>query len=490
MGSEGFLGLGLNEEDEKLLKQLLECDCGMKTILAFVSSRLFRPLTSWEIKILRNQVFPGSKKLSDVLDEIRKDSIVFVEQCDGEITQVSLSHYEQIELYKRFPEVLSFSVTYNACLVGFTIFQVAVTDGLLCTRPIMFSLHSTEQTEDLCVLLKHFREIFKDVSSTLTVAVDCPVSKPELVQEFFPTSRIVLSSSYVRKVFKRKFKSPVANKIFAGLTSTLCPNKFKSDLQNMKKLDSEVYDYVIQHWIPIKEMWVPAFLQNVVTLGTKVNGVVKCVHPRIREALKENNSLKDCLMALHKEVKKYCNLLENETSLRLLKHKRFNVDEELHEFLNQLTDYASDKTYNDIVRESDITIEQVEDDCVFCSDDGNSYRVDRNNGVCSCSLNSVELLPCRHLMKVHFSMGLHTGTPCRYPRWLRSHNLQPLSTAPTRDKRIDVNSAMAMVIRKLKMLQDQCSPTVVFETVNRINAIIEKSTTENLCISPTLSDSF
>lgn len=177
----------------------------------------------------------------------------------------------------------------------------------------------------------------------------------------------------------------------------------------MKKLDSKVYDYVIQHWIPIKEMWVPAFLQNVVTLGTKVNGVVKCVHPRIREALKENNSLKDCLMALHKEVKKYCNLLENETSFRLLKHKRFNVDEELHEFLNQLTDYASDKTYNDIVRESDITIEQVEDDCVYCSDDGNSYRVDRNNGVCSCSLNSVELLPCRHLMKVHFSIGLHTG---------------------------------------------------------------------------------
>lgn len=59
MGSEGFLGLGLNEEDEKLLKQLLECDCGIKTILAFVSSRLFRPLTSWEVKILRNQVFPG-----------------------------------------------------------------------------------------------------------------------------------------------------------------------------------------------------------------------------------------------------------------------------------------------------------------------------------------------------------------------------------------------------------------------------------------------
>lgn len=423
------------------------------------------------------------------MDEIRKDSVVFVEQCDSEVTQVSLSHYEQVELYKRFPELLSFSVTYNVSL-RFTIFQVAVLDGLLRSRPIMFSLHSTEQTEDLCVLLKHFREIFKDASSTLTVAVDCPVSKPELVQEFFPTARIVLSSSYVRKVFKRKFKSPVANNIFAGLTSTLCPNKFKLDLQKLKKLDCKVYDYVTQYWIPIKEMWVPAFLQNVVTLGTKVNGVVKCVHPHIREALKEHDSLKDCLIALHKEARKNCNFLQNEASFSLLKHKRFNVDEKLHEFLNQLTDYASDKTYSDIVRESDITIEQVENDVVFCSDDGNSYRVDRNNGVCSCSLNSVELLPCRHLIKVHFSIGLHTGTPCRYPRWLRSYNLQPLSTAPKRNRRINVNNAMAMVIGKLKMLEDQCSPTVVFETVDRINAIIEKSTMENLCISPTSSDSF
>ncbi|CAH8442548.1 unnamed protein product [Schistosoma rodhaini] len=490
MGSEELIALGLKDEDAKLLMQLLECGCRMKTILAFASSKLLRPLTSSEIKILRNQVFPGSKELSDVLDEIRKDSIVFVEQCDCEITQVSLSHYEQIELYKRFPEVLSFSVTYNVSLVGLTIFQIAVTDGLLRTRPIMFSLHSTEQTENLCILLKHFREIFKDVSSTLTVAVDCPVSRPELVQESFPTARIVLSSSYIRKVFKRKFKNPIANNIFAELVSTLCPNKFKCNLQKMKKLDSKVYDYVTQHWIPIKEMWVPAFLQDVVTLGTKVNGVVKCVHPHIREALKKHDSLEDCLIALHKEAKRSCNFLQNEGSFRLLKHKRFNVDEKLHEFLNQLTDYASDKTYNDIVRESDITIEQVEDDFIFCSDDGNSYRVDRNNGVCTCSLNSVELLPCRHLIKVHFSIGLHTGTPCRYPRWSRSHNLQPLSTALKRDKQVDVNSAMAMVIGKLKMIQDQCSPTVVFKTVNRINAIIEESAIENLCISSTSSDLF
>lgn len=145
-----------------------------------------------------------------MLDEVSKDSVVFVEQCEGEITQVSLSHREQIELYKRFPEVLSFSVTYNASLVGFTVFQVAVTDGLLRSRPIMFSLHTAEQTEDLRVLLTHFHKIFKDVSSTLTVAVDCAVSEPTLFQETFSTARIVLSSSYVRKVFKRKVSNIVA----------------------------------------------------------------------------------------------------------------------------------------------------------------------------------------------------------------------------------------------------------------------------------------
>ncbi|KAH8855292.1 Zinc finger SWIM domain-containing-like protein [Schistosoma japonicum] len=263
----------------------------------------------------------------------------------------------RIELYKRFPEVLSFSVTYNASLVGFTIFQVAVTDGLLRSRPIMFSLHTAEQTEDLRVLLTHFHKIFKDVSSTLTVAVDCAVSEPTLFQETFSTARIVLSSSYVRKVFKRKFKSLIANSLFSEMTSSLCLNKFNFNLQRMKKSDTNVYNYVIQHWIPIKEMWAPAFLKNVVTLGTKVNGVVKCVHPHIRDALKEHDSLKDCLIALHKEARKSCNALQREGSLRLVKYKKYNVDNDLHYFLNLLTDYASEKTYNDIVRESDITME-------------------------------------------------------------------------------------------------------------------------------------
>ncbi|CAH8439815.1 unnamed protein product [Schistosoma intercalatum] len=48
----------------------------------------------------------------------------------------------------------------------------------------------------------------------------------------------------------------------------------------------------------------------------------------------------------------------------------------------------------------------------------------------------------------------------RYPRWLRSHNLQPLSTAPTRDKRIDVNSAMAMekeIVRTVQQPELRCN---------------------------------
>ncbi|TNN12811.1 Zinc finger SWIM domain-containing-like protein isoform 1 [Schistosoma japonicum] len=341
----------------------------------------------------------------------------------------------------------------------------------------MFSLHTAEQTEDLRVLLTHFHKIFKDVSSTLTVAVDCAVSEPTLFQETFSTARIVLSSSYVRKVFKRKFKSLIANSLFSEMTSSLCLNK-------MKKSDTNVYNYVIQHWIPIKEMWAPAFLKNVVTLGTKVNGVVKCVHPHIRDALKEHDSLKDCLIALHKEARKSCNALQREGSLRLVKYKKYNVDNDLHYFLNLLTDYASEKTYNDIVRESDITMELINEDFAVCLDDGNSYTVDRNNAVCTCSLNSIELLPCRHLVKVHYSVGLHTGTPCRYPRWLRSYNLQSLSIASENTKQNDVSSAIKMVIGKLKVLQDQCSPTVVLETIAQVNTIIQELAAEYTHISP------
>ncbi|KAK4473126.1 hypothetical protein MN116_004310 [Schistosoma mekongi] len=252
----------------------------------------------------------------------------------------------------------------------------------------------------------------------------------------------------------------------------------------MKKSDINVYNYIIQHWIPIKEMWVPAFLKNVVTLGTKVNGVVKCVHPHIRDALKEHDSLNDCLVALHNAARKSCNALQREGSFRLVKYKRYNVDKDLHEFLNLLTDYASEKTYNDIVRESDITMECIDEDFAVCLDDGNSYKVDRNNAVCTCPLNSIELLPCRHLVKVHYSVGLHTGTPCRYPRWLRSYNLQSLSMASKNTEQNNVSSAMAIVIGKLKVLEDQCSPTVVLETIAQVNAIIQELAVENTHISP------
>ncbi|CAH8430285.1 unnamed protein product [Heterobilharzia americana] len=279
---------------------------------------------------------------------------------------------------------------------------VSVTDGILRSRPIMFSLHTAEQTEDLSVLLKHFREVFNNIDHTLTVTIDCAISEPQLVQHAFPTARMVLSSSFVRKVFKRKFKSAIANNIFGKMTPTFCPNKFRHDLQRMKKLDTTVYYYITQDWVPMKEMWVPAFLQDVVTSGTKINGAVKDVHHRVRDALKEHDSLEDCLLALHTTSKRNC---DSGTRNRL----SFTED-----FLNQLTDYASEKTYDDVVRESDVIIEEVKTDSVVCTDEGNSYHLDRNEAVCTCPPNSLELLPCRHLVKVHFSVGLHTGTACRY----------------------------------------------------------------------------
>ncbi|VDP22789.1 unnamed protein product [Schistosoma margrebowiei] len=427
------------------------------------------------ISSIRDQIAQSSETLDQVLSIINRNSYVGIERnSSDQVTQITLARYEQVDVYRQYPEVVLLNAAYDVNSTGFSLFQFVVIDGFGCPRPIMYSLSTIQQKEEITILLNHFCGIVGSVDNTRTFIMDCAIVQLDVVQKIFPKARILLNPFIIKESFTRK---------------------------RLKNTSTNAYNYVMNTWIPTKKMWAASYCLDAVTLGASTTEIIKGVNFGVKESLKKLTSVKEIMTIIYNEAGKqwvYPSIsIFSSSSLSFPGHSTNNLNnnnnlsEKFKYILEKLTDYAAEMVYKRLSKVDKININFTNEQLALCADSSFVYEVDRDNATCSCSFNISSFLPCEHLLKVFMVHGLHKDLLYRSKRWLQCNN-QNLSKPPilvvtesTNQSNIciDYKKAVTDTIEKLKDFQTQYSEQVVLETVKQITILLESVLPKSSIIS-------
>ncbi|CAH8440868.1 unnamed protein product [Schistosoma guineensis] len=444
------------------------------------------------ISSIRDQIAQSSETLDQVLSIINRNSYVGIERnSSDQVTQITLARYEQVDVYRQYPEVVLLNAAYDVNSTGFSLFQFVVTDGFGCPRPIMYSISTIQQKEEIKILLNHFCGIVGSVDNTRTFIMDCAIVQLDVVQKMFPKTRILLNPFIIKESFTRKCDSLTAVAVFHAMITTVSPLQFDYYLERLKNTSINAYNYVVNTWIPTKKMWAASYCLDAVTLGASTAEIIKGVNFSFKEPLKKLTSVKEIMTIIYNEAGKqwvYPSIsIISSSSLSFPGNSTNNLNnnnnlsEKFKYILEKLTDYAAEMVYKRLTKVDKVNIDFTNEQLALCADSSFVYEVDRDNATCSCSFNISSFLPCEHLLKVFMVHGLHKDLLYRSKRWLQCNN-QNLSKPPivvvtesTNQSSIclDYKKAVTDTIEKLKDFQTQYSEQVVLETAKQITILLE-----------------
>nr|CAH8874164.1 unnamed protein product [Trichobilharzia regenti]CAH8876050.1 unnamed protein product [Trichobilharzia regenti] len=126
------------------------------------------------------------------------------EPIRNSLTRICFATYEQMELYKQFPEVVGIDSTYNTNKGKYSLFQLLVTDNFGRGRPVLFAWTRKEFKRDVVWILDCFRQIMEDTSKTESFIMDCAQAEIAAVKLTHRQAHIVLCSFHVCRAFCRK----------------------------------------------------------------------------------------------------------------------------------------------------------------------------------------------------------------------------------------------------------------------------------------------
>ncbi|XP_018645885.1 hypothetical protein Smp_167300 [Schistosoma mansoni] len=447
---------------------------------------------------IRDQIAQSSETLDQVLSIINRNSYVGIERnSSDQVTQITLARYEQVDVYRQYPEVVLLNAAYDVNSKGFSLFQFIVTDGFGCPRPIMYSVSTVQQKEELQILLNHFCGIVGSVDNTHTFIMDCAIVQLDVVQKVFPKARILLNPFIIKESFTRKCDSLTAVAFFHAMITTVSPLQFDYYLERLKNTSTNAYNYVVSTWIPIKKMWAASSCLDAITLGTSIIEIIKGVNFSLKESLRNLTSVKEIMTIIYNEAgKKWVypsssiissSSSSSSSSLSFPGHSTNNLNnnnnlsEKFKYILEKLTDYAAEMVCKRLTKVDNVNIDFTNEYLALCTDSSFVYEVDRNNATCNCSFNISSFLPCEHLLKVFMVHGLHKDLLYRSKRWLQCNN-ENLSKPPigvivqSTNQSIaclDYKNTVTDTIEKLKKFQTQQSEQVVLKVVRQITNLLE-----------------
>ncbi|KAH8855263.1 zinc finger SWIM domain-containing protein 3 [Schistosoma japonicum] len=430
---------------------------------------------------MRDQIAQSNETLDRILSVINRNSYVGIERnSSNKVTQITLARYEQVDVYRQYPEVVLLNAAYDVTPTGFSLFQFVVTDGFGCAQPVMYSISTVQQKEELTILLNHFCGIVGNISDTRTFIMDCAITQTDVVQKTFPNARILLNPFIIKEAFTRKCDSLTAIAFFHAMITTQSSLQFDHYLEKLKMITPNGYNYIMNTWMPLKKMWATSCCLDAITLGASVTEIIKGANSNIKETLKKLTSVKEIMTIIYNEAEKkwtYSNSIPSSAGYSI---DNRNISEKFKRILGKLTDYAVEMTWKRIARIDYVHIDFINEHLALCTDSSFVYEVSRDEATCSCPFNISSFLPCEHLAKVFIVHGLHKDLLCKSKRWFQCNN-QNLSKPPITiiessnqsSVSLEYKEAVNDTIEKLKTFQSQQSEQIVLKAAKQINVLLE-----------------
>ncbi|CAH8429450.1 unnamed protein product [Schistosoma curassoni] len=161
-----------SEEKENLKPVILHCESADEVIES-IKERTGKQVTAADVKGMKATLSTGCFTRNQVMDMLRQRGEVKEHLENGYATRICFSSSNQIQLYRKYPEVVCIDSTYNTNNKKYSLFQLVVTDNCGRGRTVMFAWTRREKRADVIWILDQFKEIMGDTLLTETFVMDC-----------------------------------------------------------------------------------------------------------------------------------------------------------------------------------------------------------------------------------------------------------------------------------------------------------------------------
>nr|CAH8858150.1 unnamed protein product [Trichobilharzia regenti] len=215
-----------------IVDSMVECMISTFELRNTVLIKFGKYISRQDIVKLKQKMTAGMDSMHSVLQLLRSTGEVRTKSSNGQLDVICFSLHEQIKFYESFPEVICIDSTYKTNNLGFSLFQLVVTDGCGKGASVMFAFCRRETVADITHVLRMFQSIMGYTDGTKTFVMDNCQAEISSVKEVFPHCRIILSSFHVLRAFGRKFRNPELRYALEKLVSTRIRPKFQNQFKS------------------------------------------------------------------------------------------------------------------------------------------------------------------------------------------------------------------------------------------------------------------
>ncbi|CAH8865183.1 unnamed protein product [Trichobilharzia szidati] len=393
----------LDESELSIVKPMLSVSSDPEKVIDYVAERFQKRMTYNDLRNIRATVVEDCDLQSVVFSRLHQAGklVIIRGENDGRIKIACFSSNRQIEIYHKFPEVVSFDSTYNTNRGNYKLFQFVVTDSHGKGLPVMFAWSRQERLDDLTTILDKFKCVMGTTSNTETFVMDCAKALRGAVETTHPLCNIILCAFHVSRAMRKKTKSRLVRQYLSSMIREESIHGFYTYLGLIRHLDPRFARYVHRHWLPLKKLWAAAFNRSVLSLGNNTNNRVESLHRWMKRNLSRSITLHKCMWEVYRWSDRRLRRIDGErdVNIRVLDNRIPG----LQPLLSKLTEYAGKKVIADFRRVRRARIENRISHNVFFVDGFTHPIVDMARGTCTCSVFTTCKYPCRHMVIAHLT---------------------------------------------------------------------------------------
>nr|CAH8828288.1 unnamed protein product [Trichobilharzia regenti] len=373
----------LTVEEKENIEPLLQQSHSSDEIIMHVKEKYHKDITRIDVKNMKAAVNKGISSRRDIFEFLKSRGKLMEYYSDepirNSLTRICFATYEQMELYKQFPEVVGIDSTYNTNKGKYSLFQLLVTDNFGRGRPVLFAWTRKEFKRDVVWILDCFRQIMEDTSKTESFIMDCAQAEIAAVKLTHRQAHIVLCSFHVCRAFCRKTRNPIVKNYLCRLVQCKRRSEFNFYFRVISRLDANVSQYLQRRWMHRRELWAACFRDNVLTFGNDTNNRVESSHKQMKRYLQRSDSLHKSMLKVYKWYKRSFSIIQQEANIAQSRCFTYLCSQRLIPIIRLLTPYAARKVIREYQWRRWAIVDFESFDYVFFKEDGNTVDVFHEN---------------------------------------------------------------------------------------------------------------
>ncbi|TGZ69987.1 hypothetical protein CRM22_003423 [Opisthorchis felineus] len=278
--------------------------------------------------------------MPSVLAKLRETGRVLVWQSEeGHYSHICFSRWQQIALFRRFPDVVNVDGTHATNRFGYKLYTFLITDGMGTGRPVMYAFVESEQFAPMRKLFDLFKEMMGEQYAVRTFVMDKLAAQMRAARVVFGCD-IMLCYFHVRKAIRKHAHSANSRHIFHRMARLDNAVQFRQDLQILRRTDPRFLSYLTARWLYITRKWAVHAQSGMVHFGNVTNNRLENANGRLKDRVHHSDTLEHAIQKVSRHAEWLMREFEMHTSYHCDRRQILEGDSYVLNVVCRMTTYA------------------------------------------------------------------------------------------------------------------------------------------------------